>query len=73
MSAWPVVITGGPVTIAWGNLAAGGYPVSYQPRQALDVPPGSLLEAQIGTPNFRRIADAERAQDEHLDRSTLGN
>ena len=73
MSTWPVVITGGPVTIAWGNLAAGGYQVTYPARAVLDVPPGSLLEAQIGTSRFRRVTDAERAQDGHLDHSVLTN
>ncbi len=73
MSAFPVVITGGRVTITWGNLAAGGYPVTYPARTVLDVPPGSLLEAQIGTPNFRRVTDAERGQNEHLDHSATSN
>ena len=73
MSAWPCEITGGPVTIQWGNLAQGGYPATYIARQVLDIPPGSLLESQIGTQNFRRIADAERGQDAHMCHSNISN
>jgi hypothetical protein len=72
MSAWPCVILG-PVSIAWGNLAAGGYTVTYPARQVLDIVPGSALEAAVGTARFRRIADAERGQGDCLDRSATSN
>jgi hypothetical protein len=73
MSAYPCEILNGPITIRWGNLAVGGYPVIYPARTLLDVPPGSLLEAQIGTGNIRRLTDAERAAGAHADHSALAN
>ncbi len=73
MSAYPCEILNGPLTVTWGNLAQGGYTVVYIAKQVLDIPPGSQLEAQIGTGNFRRIPMAERGQDAHLDHSCISN
>lgn len=74
MSAYPCEILNGPIRVQWGALdRTAGYTVIYPARTLLDVPPGSLLEAQIGTGNIRRLTDAERGQDAHADHSALAN
>ena len=60
MSRYPCRITTPlPLAFQWGNLAADGYTAIYKPGQVVDIPPGSLLETQVGTANFQRLSGGD--------------